>query len=77
MCKEAVRRKPYALGHVPDHLKTHEMCEKANEEDPWRLYAVPDRLKTKRIVKKLLKINQKTLDIYQITLKRSRFVIRL
>ena len=34
MCKEAVRREPYALGHVPDHFKTQKICEKAVEEDP-------------------------------------------
>ena len=43
-----MRREPYALGYIPDHLKAQEMCGKAIEEDPWRLNAVSDCFKNKR-----------------------------
>ena len=29
MCKDAVKKLPFVIGHVPGQYKTKEMCEKA------------------------------------------------
>ena len=46
MCRE-----PYALGFVPDHLKTGDMCKKAIEKGPSMLKYSPDCLKTQKMYK--------------------------
>ena len=46
MCHRAVRREPYALGHIPGHRKTQKMCEKTVEKDPYWLGDFPDYFNT-------------------------------
>ena len=49
MCDEAVRREPYSLYYVPDHLKTQEMCNEAVHREPYTLWHVPDHFKTQEM----------------------------
>ena len=46
MCNGAVRRKPYTLWHVPNHLRTSGMCIRAVEKCLHPLRFIADHPKT-------------------------------
>ena len=46
MCYEVVKKDPYAIGGVPDHLKTQGMGDRAVQNNPYTMQHVPDHLKT-------------------------------
>ena len=55
MCEKAIKKGPWSLEFVPDHLKTQEMCEKAVDDELDTLEFVPDHFKTEGCVKGPLK----------------------
>ena len=57
MCKEAVRREPYTLSHVPDYFMTQEMCIKAMCKNPAVPFLVPDRFKTQEMCEKAVEVD--------------------
>ena len=45
MCKKAVRREPYTLPYIPDHLITQEICEEVMCTMPVVFFLISDRFK--------------------------------
>ena len=65
MCNEAVRNKPSMIYFVPDQYRTNE----AVRTEPLLLQYVPDHFKTWKCVKGLLKMKQRSCNMFLITLK--------
>ena len=56
MCKEAVKKNPYALEYVPGHLKTQEMY-KGVRFRPWLIGNIPDHFKTQEMCERAVEVD--------------------
>ena len=50
MCDAMVRKGPWSLKYVPDHLKTQDMSDQAVQMNPWLLGYVSDHLKIQELI---------------------------
>ena len=76
MCDGAVRKDPWNLKFVPDHVKRQEICKKVVEVDPSSLQLVPDHLKTQEMRDKAVLNKPCMMFLSLITLKPGRCATR-
>ena len=55
MCERTIKKSPWWLGCVPDHLKTQEMCNEVVCKISAIQLFVPDHLKTQDMCNKVVK----------------------
>ena len=61
MYNEEVVRNPYALGHLPDHLKTKETCNEVVCINPVAFFLIPDCFKTQEMYNEAVEVDTRQL----------------
>lgn len=74
MCLDTVRKKPYSLQFVPDHIKTREMCADALRKKPNLLHFVPYHLRIQEMYEAPVEKKSLLAEICHRPLKNPRYM---
>ena len=76
MQRGIVRREPYVLDYVPDHLRTHDMCNEVMCNNSGTFLLISDRFKTQVVSIKAVEVDPWSLGDVPDHFKPKKCVIR-